>query len=112
MQVKSGNLWKILIRMMSKRILLGNKSVQKDKDNAERRISKKKTTTKTTRKDKGESSISDILNKLGKMSNKNCLLKLTIPKSPMTTGFKCHTNHLGFRTEDQQVEMSSLSLKA
>lgn len=28
--------------MMSKRILLGNKSVQKDKDNAERRISKKK----------------------------------------------------------------------
>lgn len=106
MQVKSGNLWKILIRMMSKRILLGNKSVQKDKDNAERRISKK------TRKDKGESSISDILNKLGKMSNKNCLLKLTIPKSPMTTGFKCHTNHLGFRTEDQQVEMSSLSLKA
>lgn len=101
MQVKSGNLWKILIRMMSKRILLGNKSVQKDKDNAERRISKKK-----------KSSISDILNKLGKMSNKNCLLKLTIPKSPMTTGFKCHTNHLGFRTEDQQVEMSSLSLKA
>lgn len=33
--------------MMSKRILLGNKSVQKDKDNAERRIKKKKNKKKT-----------------------------------------------------------------
>lgn len=36
--------------MMSKRILLGNKSVQKDKDNAERRISKKKKKEKTKEK--------------------------------------------------------------
>lgn len=38
--------------MMSKRILLGNKSVQKDKDNAERRISKKKQKKKKQEKTK------------------------------------------------------------